>query len=116
MPNKNERRVMQRFGRYEYRPVLLNPDHLVPLHWIPTHQGRAAANRRSHAVVDRSTVRPLPRVRDTLPLPDALSRMRSSNSHLVLVTSAHGDVVAMVALEDLFEDLVGTVRDGTHCV
>ena len=33
MPNKNERRVMQRCGRYEYRPVLLcstNPDHLVP--------------------------------------------------------------------------------------
>ncbi len=67
-------------------------------------------------VVDRSTVRPLPRVRDTLPMPDALSRMRRSNSHLALVTNAHGDVVAMVALEDLFEDLVGTVRDGTHRV
>ncbi len=68
------------------------------------------------AVVDRSAVRPLPRVRDTLPLPDALSRMRRSNSHLALVTNAHGEVVAMVALEDLFEDLVGTVRDGTHRV
>jgi CBS domain containing-hemolysin-like protein len=68
------------------------------------------------AVIDPSTVRPLPRVRDTLPLPDALSRMRRSNSHLALVTNAHGDVVAMVTLEDLFEDLVGTVRDGTHRV
>jgi CBS domain containing-hemolysin-like protein len=55
-------------------------------------------------------------VRDTLPLPDALSRLRRSNSHLALVTSAYGAVVAMVALEDLFEDLVGTVRDGTHRV
>ena len=68
------------------------------------------------AVVDRSAVRPLPRVRDMLPLPDALSRLRRSNSHLALVTDARGDVVAMVALEDLFEDLVGTVRDGTHRV
>ena len=51
-----------------------------------------------------------------LPLPNALSGLRRSNSHLALVTNAHGDVVAMVALEDLFEDLVGTVRDGTHRV
>ena len=52
------------------------------------------------AVVDRSAVRPLPRVRDTLPLPDALTRLRRNNSHLALVTNAHGDVVAMAALED----------------
>jgi CBS domain containing-hemolysin-like protein len=68
------------------------------------------------AIVDRSAVRPLPRVRDTLPLPEALSRMRRSNSHLALVINTHGDVVAIVALEDLFEDLVGTVHDGTHRV
>lgn len=71
-------------------------------------------------VVDRSLVRPLPSVSAALPLPDALSRLRRSNSHLALVTSADGDatgpVVAMVALEDLVEDLVGTVRDGTHRV
>ena len=68
------------------------------------------------AVVDQSLVRPLPRVPATLPLPDALSRLRRTNSHLALVTDADGNVVAMVALEDLVEDLVGTVRDGTHRV
>ncbi|MBU9765278.1 HlyC/CorC family transporter [Mycobacterium sp. TNTM28] len=66
------------------------------------------------AVVDMSLVRPLPRIPSSLPLPDALSRMRRSNSHLALVTHADGTVTAMVALEDLVEDLVGTVRDGTH--
>ena len=33
MPNKNDRRLMQRCGRYEYQRVLMhptNPDHLVP--------------------------------------------------------------------------------------
>ncbi|MGK2881222.1 MAG: hemolysin family protein [Mycobacterium sp.] len=68
------------------------------------------------AVLERSVIRPLPRVRDTLPLPEALSRLRRSNSHLALVTNADDVVVAMVALEDLVEDLVGTVRDGTHRV
>jgi CBS domain containing-hemolysin-like protein len=79
------------------------------------------------AVVDRTIVRPLPRVPETLPLPDALSRLRRTNSHLALVTAderlregnwavVDDRVVAMVALEDLVEDLVGTVRDGTHRV
>lgn len=66
-------------------------------------------------VIDPGLVRPLPRVPNSLPLADALSRMRRSNSHLALVTDSNGDgdggVVAMVAMEDLVEDLVGAVRD-----
>jgi CBS domain containing-hemolysin-like protein len=68
------------------------------------------------AVVDLSMVRPLPRVPASTPLPDALSRLRRNNAHLALVTAPDGSVTAMVALEDLVEDLVGTVRDGTHRV
>ncbi|ORA84695.1 hemolysin family protein [Mycobacterium malmoense] len=66
-------------------------------------------------VIDPGLVRPLPRVPNSLPLADALSRMRRSNSHLALVTDSNGDgdggVIAMVAMEDLVEDLVGAVRD-----
>ncbi len=68
-------------------------------------------------VIDRALVRPLPRVPTSLPLADALSRMRRSNSHLALVTAdngaggATGAVMAMVAMEDLVEDLVGAMRD-----
>lgn len=68
------------------------------------------------AVVGRSTVRPLPRVPEEMPLPDALSRLRRNNAHLALATGRDGAIVAIVALEDLVEDLVGTVRDGTHRV
>ena len=69
-----------------------------------------------NAVCDSSMIRQLPRVPASLPLPDALSRLRRNNSHLALVTAADGAVTAVVALEDLVEDLVGTVRDGTHRV
>jgi len=62
-------------------------------------------------VIDLAVVRPLPRLPKSLPLADALSRMRRSNSHLALVTDDAGGVVAMVAMEDLVEDLVGTMRD-----
>ncbi|OBH63577.1 hypothetical protein A5685_21850 [Mycobacterium colombiense] len=62
-------------------------------------------------VIDLAKVRPLPRLSRSLALADALSRMRRSNSHLALVTDEIGAVVAMVAMEDLVEDLVGTMRD-----
>lgn len=67
-------------------------------------------------VLESSMVRPLPRVPASMPLPDALTRLRRTNSHLALVTAGDGTITAMVALEDLVEDLVGTVRDGTHRV
>jgi CBS domain containing-hemolysin-like protein len=67
------------------------------------------------AVIDPASVRPIPLLPSSLPLPDALSRLRRDNSHLALVTT-DDRVTAMVALEDLVEDLVGTVRDGTHRV
>ncbi len=62
-------------------------------------------------VIDLAKVRPLPRLSRSLALADALSRMRRSNSHLALVTDESGGVVAMVAMDDLVEDLVGTMRE-----
>lgn len=65
-----------------------------------------------HAVLDPAAVRPLPRVPASLPLSDALSRLRRSNSRLALVTAPDGRVVGMMTLEDLVEALVGAVRAG----
>ena len=66
------------------------------------------------ASVSATAVRHLPRLPATMPLPETLTRLRQDNSHLALLTEADGTVCGMVALEDLVEDLVGTVRDGTH--
>jgi CBS domain containing-hemolysin-like protein len=74
---------------------------------LPEHQD-------PQAVIDPATVRPLPELPASMPSPEALSRLRRSKSHLALVTAEDGRVVGMVALEDLVEDLIGTVRDGTH--
>lgn len=64
------------------------------------------------AAVSISSVRYLPRIAATTPLPDALTRLQQSKSHLAIVTAPDGSVSGMVALEDLVEDLIGTVRDG----
>ncbi|MGV0627595.1 CBS domain-containing protein, partial [Mycolicibacter minnesotensis] len=78
--------------------------------------GSAEQGGTAQPVVDIGAVRPLPRIPASLPLADALSRLRRSNSHLALAVADDGTAVAMVTLEDLVQDVVGTVRDGTHRV
>jgi CBS domain containing-hemolysin-like protein len=40
--------------------------------------------------------------------------MRKEGSHLARALDVDGKAVGVVALEDLVEEYVGTVRDGTH--
>jgi CBS domain containing-hemolysin-like protein len=47
-------------------------------------------------------------------LDQALSAMRKDGTHLARALDADGRAVGVVALEDLVEEYVGTVRDGTH--
>ena len=55
-----------------------------------------------------------PSFRSGTPLAEALAGLRRASSHLGAVTDADGVVIGIVALEDLLEEYVGTVRDGTH--
>jgi CBS domain containing-hemolysin-like protein len=57
------------------------------------------------AVVDGADGALFPRLPADLALPDALSALRREMSHLALVTAPDGGVCAMVALEDLVEDV-----------
>ncbi|QBJ94647.1 HlyC/CorC family transporter [Rhodococcus sp. ABRD24] len=65
-------------------------------------------------VIPRSDIRRLPSIPVALPLDDALTRLRRASSHLGAVADPAGGVIGIVALEDLVEEFVGTVRDGTH--
>lgn len=47
-------------------------------------------------------------------LDEALSAMRKDGTHLARALDPDGRAVGVVALEDLVEEYVGTVRDGTH--
>ena len=67
-------------------------------------------------VIPRSDVRALPVVSIDTVLDDALTKLRRASSHLGAVHDATGATVGIVALEDLVEEFVGTVRDGTHRV
>ncbi|QTR02345.1 HlyC/CorC family transporter [Saccharothrix algeriensis] len=66
------------------------------------------------AQVPGHRVRGLPEVPVGARLDEALTALRRAQSHLARAVSASGAVVGVVALEDLVEEYVGTVRDGTH--
>ncbi len=70
--------------------------------------------RPSDTPVPPSSVRPLPEVQSTAKLDEALALLRRSRSHLARVAGPDGSTAGVVALEDLVEEYVGTVRDATH--
>ncbi|RRO18918.1 HlyC/CorC family transporter [Saccharopolyspora rhizosphaerae] len=58
--------------------------------------------------------RDLPTVPVTARLDEAMTSLRRAGSHLAAAVDSAGNAVGVVALEDLVEEYVGTVRDGTH--
>jgi CBS domain containing-hemolysin-like protein len=70
--------------------------------------------RPAHTPVPPTSARPLPEVAARVKLDEALALLRRSSSHLARVVGADGSTLGVVALEDLVEEYVGTVRDATH--
>jgi CBS domain containing-hemolysin-like protein len=64
--------------------------------------------------VPRTRIRGLPELPADAGLDDALSALRRAQSHLAKAVGTEGEQLGVVALEDLVEEYVGTVRDGTH--
>jgi CBS domain containing-hemolysin-like protein len=59
-------------------------------------------------------VRALPELALTAPVDEALAALRREGSHLARAVDDQGATVGLVAMEDLVEEYVGTVRDSTH--
>jgi CBS domain containing-hemolysin-like protein len=64
--------------------------------------------------VPPGSARPLPEMPSIAKLDEALTLLRRSGSHLARVVGPDGTTEGVVALEDLVEEYVGTVRDATH--
>ncbi len=59
-------------------------------------------------------IRPLVSLKNQVSLREALVIMQRSGAHLAEVTNKKGQVIGIVALEDVLEELVGVIRDDTQ--
>ncbi|GAA3039857.1 hemolysin family protein [Gordonia defluvii] len=71
--------------------------------------------RGPETIIGAEQIHPLPLLSATTMLDDAMTDMRRTSSHLAAVVD-DGHTAGLVALADLVEDLLGTVRDATHRV
>ncbi|WAX77415.1 hemolysin family protein [Streptomyces sp. KMM 9044] len=68
------------------------------------------ADRLAGVTAGRLARRPL-LLPDTLPLPDAVARMREQEDEFAVVLDEHGGVAGIVTYEDIAEELVGDIAD-----
>lgn len=64
-------------------------------------------------IIERSDIRSLKVMDAATPMDDALRILRRDRAHMGLITE-NGKILGIVAMEDLIEEYVGTVRDWTH--
>lgn len=64
--------------------------------------------------IPTEVVRPLTTVREHASLRTSLSSMQHTNSHLAQVINRSGQVLGVVTLEDVLEELVGVISDGSQ--
>jgi len=63
--------------------------------------------------VTATDVRRLPVVPETATLDSVLATMERAHAHLALVIDEHGGTAGIISLEDLFEEVVGEIDEGT---
>jgi CBS domain containing-hemolysin-like protein len=69
---------------------------------------------RRNLPLDQRWIRPLGEIQVTATLQAALATLRSSGSHLARLIDENGQTQAVIALEDILEELVGEVMDATR--
>ncbi len=69
---------------------------------------------RRNLPLDHRWIRPLGEIRATATLQTALATLRRSGSHLARLIDDDGQTHAVIALEDILEELVGEVMDATR--
>jgi CBS domain containing-hemolysin-like protein len=69
---------------------------------------------RRNLPLDHRWIRPLGEIRATATLQTALATLRRSGTHLARLIDDNGQTHAVIALEDILEELVGEVMDATR--
>jgi len=84
-------------------------DHIVGMLHVKDLLRRMLANEP----VGAGDLRPMPVVPESAPLDAVLGTMQRAAAHLAVVIDEHGGTAGVISLEDLFEEVVGEIDEGS---
>ena len=64
--------------------------------------------------IQAGDVRRVPYVPETAELDRVLEVMHKAQTHMVIVMDEHGGTAGLITIEDLFEEVIGEIEEGTH--
>jgi CBS domain containing-hemolysin-like protein len=108
-PPEKLRDILQRSPHTRYPIYETDLDHIVGM----THIKDLLRVLMSGRPIQASDTRQLPLVPDTAPLDSVLATMRARRTQMAVVLDEHGGTAGIVTLEDLFEEVVGDIEEGT---
>jgi CBS domain containing-hemolysin-like protein len=103
------RGIIVKHHRTRYAVYEGDLDHIVGM----LHVKDLLRRLMSTEAVSAADVRRIPVVPETASLDDVLATMRRAQAHLAVVIDEHGGTAGIIALEDLFEEVVGDIDEGT---
>ncbi|WP_166022053.1 hemolysin family protein [Streptomyces chilikensis] len=106
--------LIARHGHSNYPVLGDHPDEIIGVLGV-NELMREPAGRLRDATAGALARRPL-LLPDTLPLPDAVTRMRERDDEFAVVLDEHGGVAGIVTYEDMAEELIGDIADETDTV
>ncbi len=109
-PPEKLREILQRSPHTRYPIYEGDLDHIVGM----THIKDLLRVLMSGRPIQASDTRPLPLVPETAPLDAVLATMRARRTQMAVVLDEHGGTAGIVTLEDLFEEVVGDIEEGTR--
>ncbi len=99
---------IMRTARYSRYPVLRHADDLLPLGVVHIKDVLLAGHERNDLA---GLVRPYLTTTEQSPLESLLSEMQRRRIHVAIVTNAAGTWTGFITMEDIIEEIIGTVED-----
>ena len=103
------RALLRKFAHTRYPVYDGDLDHIAGMIHIKDLLRRLATGEP----VGAADARPLPVVPETAPLDTVLAVMRRERTQMAVVIDEHGGTAGIVTLEDLFEEVVGEIDEGS---
>jgi CBS domain containing-hemolysin-like protein len=103
------RRILAARGHTRYVIYDGDLDHILGMMHVKDLLRRLLANEP----VSAADVRRVPVIPETASLDTVLTTMQQADAHMTVVIDEHGGTAGLVTLEDLFEEVVGEIDEGT---